>query len=246
MELPDVRAPSTPEAIRGQNVHSVMEDVTADGLKLAHGDFAVASVEHNVVNDPAVHELEIIMNEINDAWGGIEVVEAEVKRHIPTTFTWQNEDGQEITTDIVLSGMIDGVWRMPDGTLVIVELKTGSANDGKLSRTRKELCFYRKMLIDAGVGEANHYLIIFPDADNPDFLTNLINKRGTEVYMGMTQGLAVMQQFGTRTLNSFQNSVNKFMQGITGQEWPIKWNEYFCTQWCDFHLACNDELAGLI
>ena len=25
----------------------------------------------------------------------------------------------------------------------------------------------------------------------------------------------------------------------------MKWNDYFCPTWCDFHLSCEAELTGL-
>jgi len=141
--------------------------------------------------------------------------------------------------------MIDGVFRHPDGHLVVVELKTGNANSSKLSRTRGELCFYRKLLMLKGYDEPTHFLTIFPDADNPDFLMSLMGKRNTQVYMGDSQGLAVYEVVGKRSINAMEKKLSNAVHGIMTQEWPIKWNDYFCTQWCEFHLSCNEELLGI-
>ena len=258
--LPDLQIPVSDAAIRGTAIHQVMEDalrdisddtkltlkVTADNpvWRGAPWDrlFDSHAIAQDVELDDGVDSLKEILASIIEEWGELEIVELEDKHEIPYTVEWKDEDGNAHQTDCILVGMIDGVFRMPNGNLVVVELKTGNANSGKLSRTRKELCFYRKLLMLKGYDEPTHFLTIFPDADDPKFLAEMLNKKKVECYMGDLKGLAVLEPVGTRSINAMENTLSNSVKGIISQEWPIKWNEYFCTQWCEFHLSCNEEL----
>ena len=257
--LPDLQIPVSDAAIRGTAIHQVMEDALrdiTDDTKLTLSVTAESpvwrgtpwdnlfdshAIAQDVELDDGVDSLKEILASIIEDWGELEIVELEDKHEIPYTVEWTHEGGTG-RTDCILVGMIDGVFRMPNGNLVVVELKTGSANNGKLSRTRKELCFYRKLLMLKGYDAPTHFLTIFPDADDPKFLTQMMNKKNTEVYMGELKGLAVLESVGTRSINAMENTLSNSVKGIISQEWPIKWNEYFCTQWCEFHLSCNEEL----
>jgi hypothetical protein len=256
--LADVERPSSPEAERGRAIHAVMEqglmsatmNLSADIAEdyLLDLDFDRAADEHGVLGDGAVASLHQIIEAIAEEWGGLEIVEMEVKHEVPYFCVYRRQEEGVICEDdydVILVGMIDAVFRMPDGSLCIVELKTGSANEGKLSRTRKELAYYRHLYEQVHGEFATHFLTIFPDADNPDFLTKMMNKRNTEVFMGMTQGLAVLEPVGTKTVNAMFNTLDSSIHGIMTEEWPIKWNEYFCTQWCDYHLSCNEQMLGV-
>ena len=257
--LPDLQIPVSDAAIRGTAIHQVMEDALrdiTDDTKLTLSVTAESpvwrgtpwdnlfdshAIAQDVELDDGVDSLKEILASIIEDWGELEIVELEDKHEIPYTVEWTHEGGTG-RTDCILVGMIDGVFRMPNGNLVVVELKTGNANSGKLSRTRKELCFYRKLLMLKGYDAPTHFLTIFPDADDPKFLTQMMNKKNTEVYMGELKGLAVLESVGTRSINAMENTLSNSVKGIISQEWPIKWNEYFCTQWCEFHLSCNEEL----
>jgi len=252
--LPDMDIPSSEAAIRGTAIHQVMED----GLRELSVDktcnimpdvmmdtaFNKHAIAQGVQTETGVDAMREILEAIAEEWGHIEIVELEDKHVHPYTISVLTDDG-EIHYPVELVGMIDGVFRHPDGHLVVVELKTGNANSSKLSRTRGELCFYRKLLMLKGYDEPTHFLTIFPDADNPDFLMSLMGKRNTEVYMGDSQGLAVYEVVGTRSINAMEKKLSNAVHGIMTQEWPIKWNDYFCTQWCEFHLSCNEELLGI-
>jgi hypothetical protein len=256
--LPDLRIPSSDAAIRGSAIHQVMEDALrdiSDDTKLPlrqttpshiswNRAFHSHAIAQDVELDDGVDSLKEILASIIEDWGELEIVELEDKHEVPYTVEWTHEGGTG-QTDCVLVGMVDGLFRMPNGNLVVVELKTGSANTGKLSRTRKELCYYRKLLMLKGYDAPTHFLTIFPDADDPKFLTQMMNKRNTDIYMGDTKGLAVLEPVGTRSINAMENTLSNSVKGIISHEWPIKWNEYFCTQWCEFHLSCNEELLGV-
>ncbi len=250
--LPDLRIPSSPEAERGTAIHQVMEDglnqinalnnTTSDMLR--QGCFNVQAKEQGVDGDEGVDTLQELLCAIATDWDGLEIVELEFKHEINTVVEYTDEDGNEFSYPVQLVGMIDGVFRHPDGHLVVVELKTGNCNDGKMSRTRKELCFYRKVLMLKGFDEPTHFLTIYPDADNLDFLMKMQNKKKVNVWMGLTQGLAVYEKVGTRSINAMEKSLSKSVHGMMTEEFPMKWSEYFCSQWCSFHLGCNEELIG--
>ena len=260
--LPDLRIPSSPEAERGTAIHQVMEDgltymissddpsqrmATSDDLR--HGCFSVHAKEQDVDGDEGVEALQELLCAISTDWGGLDIVELEFKHEVRTDIHHrvEDEDGNTVSQHfypVLLVGMIDGVFRHPDGHLVVVELKTGNCNDGKMSRTRKELCFYRKVLMLKAFEEPTHFLTIYPDADNLDFLMKMQNKKNVDVWMGLTQGLAVYEKVGTRSINAMEKSLSKSVHGMMTEEFPMKWNEYFCSQWCSFHLGCNEELIG--
>lgn len=260
--LPDLQIPASDEAIRGTAIHQVMEDALRDisddtklTLKVSDDSplwrgapwdrlFDSHAIAQDVELDDGVDSLKEILASIIEDWGELEILELEDKHEIPYTVEWTNEDGTG-QTDCILVGMIDGVFKMPNGEIVVVELKTGNANNGKLSRTRKELCFYRKLLMLKGYPAPTQFLTIFPDADDPNFLTDLMNKKNTTVYMGESKGLAVLEPVKTRSINAMENTLSNSVLGIMSDEWPIKWNEYFCTQWCEFHLSCNEEMLGV-
>lgn len=260
--LPDMDIPSSDAAIRGTAIHQVMEDglrevsedKKANIVHQINSDLSVVFDRHaiaqGVQTETGVDAMREILEVVAEEWGHIEIVELEDKHIHPSSVEVlvDNEagDGAEtIVYPVEFVGMIDGVFRHPDGHLVVVELKTGSANQSKLSRTRGELCFYRKLLMLAGYDEPTHFLTIFPDADNPDFLVGLMGSRNKQVYTGLTQGLAVYEKVGKRSITAMEKKLSNAVHGIMTQEWPIKWNEYFCTQWCEFHLSCNEEMLGV-
>ncbi len=252
--LPDMDIPSSEAAIRGTAIHQVMEDGLRElsldkSCDIAAGvmmdtTFNKYAIAQGVQTEAGVDAMREILETIAEEWGHLEIVELEDKHVHPYTISVLTDDG-EIHYPVELVGMIDGVFRHPDGHLVVVELKTGNANSSKLSRTRGELCFYRKLLMLKGYDEPTHFLTIFPDADNPDFLMSLMGKRNTQVYMGDSQGLAVYEVVGTRSVNAMEKKLSNAVHGIMTQQWPIKWNDYFCTQWCEFHMSCNEELLGV-
>ena len=147
--------------------------------------------------------------------------------------------------NFILVGKIDGVHRHPDGGLVITELKTGKATKGKLSKTRKELCYYRYMLSLLGQDEAVYFYYLFPECSNLDLYHELDAKKDTEVWLGTTQGMAVLEKVTKRSVNAMHKSLNKACEGIVDDLWDMKWNDYFCSEWCDFNLSCESQLLGI-
>jgi len=258
--LPDMDIPSSDAAIRGTAIHQVMEDGLRElsldkSCDIAAGvmmdtTFNKHAIAQGVQSEAGVDALREILESVAEDWGHIEIVELEDKHIIPSTVEVliDNEAGDGAETliyPVEFVGMIDGVFRHPDGHLVVVELKTGNANQSKLSRTRGELCFYRKLLMLAGYDEPTHFLTIFPDADNPEFLLKMMEKRNCETYIGDFMGVAIYEKVGKRSITAMEKKLSNSVHGIMTQEWPMKWNDYFCTQWCEFHLSCNEELIGV-
>jgi CRISPR/Cas system-associated exonuclease Cas4 (RecB family) len=198
--LPDMDIPSSEAAIRGTAIHQVMEDGLRElsldkSCDIAAGvmmdtTFNKHAIAQGVQSEVGVDALREILEAITEEWGFIEIVELEDKHVHPSSVEVivdnETDDGAKtIVYPVEFVGMIDGVFRHPDGHLVVVELKTGNCNQSKLSRTRGELCFYRKLLMLAGYDEPTHFLTIFPDADDADFMIKMMGKKNTEVYTGV-------------------------------------------------------------
>jgi CRISPR/Cas system-associated exonuclease Cas4 (RecB family) len=217
-------------AIRGTAIHTVME------VALIDGPDAIPAV----AADNGVDEMAGLIHSIAATLGGLDVVEVEEKRYLYEDFVTDNLG----IVPVIWSGMIDGVLRHPDGGLIIVELKTGNMNPSKLSRTRKELVFYRRMLEQAGMDEVSHFLYIAPDCTD-DRMLDEVGKRGKTVWLGENCGIVVLEPVPKRSLNLFPQSLNDTVENIVSRQWPMKWNDYFCAEWCDFSMSCEGILAGI-
>ena len=234
-ELPSI--PPTDEMIRGTHIHTVMEEGLTDGVEALWNKAAELGYDE----DNGVMDMSELLHAIANELGGLEVVECEVKHEIAEEYNGQN---------IMWVAIIDGVLRHPDGGLILVELKTGNMNTGKLGRTRKELAFYRRVLSlhpEYKNEEITHFLYITPDYIVPDIyasdkLLDEINKRGKTVWLGSEYGVAIMEQVSSRTVNAFEKSLATTIEKLLSEDYTMKWNDYFCTTWCDFHLSCEEEM----
>ena len=233
--------PPTEPMIRGGRVHSVLED----GLLKGPDAIPASAIEHQVSDDPAIDSMQILLHQIAHDLGSFEVLEAEEKHEI-----YENYEGN----DVIWVGMIDGLLRVEGLGVVIVELKTGKMNVGKLGRTRKELIYYRRLL-EIGFSQSEHYeepthfLYLSPDYLPPedgseDKLLLEGNKRGKRLWLGPEQGIAILEPIGQRSINVFSQSLSDTMQQLKLQQWPMKWSDYFCPLWCEFCMNCEAELTG--
>lgn len=236
----DVPSPPPNEAmIRGTIIHSAMETgilgepedmerfLLAEGYEDDEGASALGSLLHTIATD----------------LGSLEVVEAEVKHQV-----YEELDLPSGKTPVIWVGMIDGVIRHPSGGLILVELKTGNMNMGKLARTRKELVYYTRLLKLLGYDEITHFLYLTPDYEikEGDKLLDEYKKRGKTMWVGETNGFALLEPITTRSINSFEASLYDTIESLTLQDYPMVWNEFFCPMWCDFHLNCESEMTGSI
>jgi len=236
----DIPSPPPSEAmIRGTIIHSAMEHgilgepedmerfLIAEGMEEDKGAVALSSLLHSIASD----------------LGDLDIVEAEVKHQVYEEFTTQSG-----TTPVIWVGMIDGVIRHPQGGLILVELKTGKMNMGKLGRTRKELLYYSRMLKLLGYDEITHFLYLTPDYEmvEGDKLLGEYKKRGKTMWLGEDGGFALLEPVLTRSLNAFEAGLYDTIDSLKLQDYHMVWNEYFCPVWCDFHLNCEAELTGSI
>ena len=130
--------------------------------------------------------------------------------------------------------------------LCIYELKTGNMNDGKLSRTRRELCYYTHLLRLMGeTRPITHFAYLAPDADNLDFVMKMVNDSKREVYLGKDKGILIVEKVNGRSMNAFYKALDKAVEGLKNHENPMSWSDYFCPQWCDFSPQCEQELTGI-
>lgn len=231
------RAPSSEAAIRGGRIHSVMED----GLIKGPQTIKESAIKHEVDDDMAVETLEILLHQIAHDLGGMEVIEAEVKHEVE-----QEYNGGKV----VWVGLIDGLIKVvKDDMVIIVELKTGKMNMGKLARTRKELVYYYRLLsLMPSYETPTHFLYLAPDyippEDGNDKLLLEGNKRGKRIWLGPEQGIGILEPIGKRSINAFTESLSDTISDLRLQQWPMKWSDYFCPLWCEFCLNCEEELTS--
>lgn len=231
MALYDIDTPRSDAMIRGTAIHNVMEHGIHDRA------WAHVAAEYGVEGDPGVDEMGVLLESMGDD-GLLDIISLE-----------ERIEAYDDENDCTLVGAIDGLFRHPDGGVMIVELKTGNLNSTKLSRYRKELAFYRRLLIKAGrfkEDELTHYVIIAPDCTDEKLVTNLLGQKrqSRDVFLGNVTGLAIVEPISSRSVNGMERDLARSVEGIKTHDFPTKWNDYFCTQWCDYHLSCETELTG--
>jgi hypothetical protein len=229
------RPPASEAAIRGGLVHTVMEE----GLLQGPDAINITATRLGISDDPAIDSLSLLIHQIAHDLGGMEVIESEVKHEVSEVY-----EGE----DIMWVGIIDGVVKTNNMNM-IVELKTGKMNMGKLARTRKELLYYYRLLELMGTYETpTHFLYVCPDYeyDENDKLLLEGNKRGKRIWVGPESGIAILEPIGKRSINSFTESLKDTIASLRIQQWPMKWSDYFCPLWCEFCMNCEAELTGSI
>jgi hypothetical protein len=235
--LPDMRPPPTREMVRGSAVHKAMEpliEAPKNKQKIKKADKTI--VEEGFGGDFGYDVMKELLSDLEDQIGPWKLLQAEMKMTV-----------YDERKDIWLVGAIDGLLETEDGEKVIlVELKTGNMNDGKLSRTRRELAYYTYMLNLIGDWPMpTHFLYIAPDAINEKTLNKLMKQKKKVVGCGLTQGMYVMEPISLRTVNAFMKVYDTTVDSLKTREWPMKWNDYFCTQYCDYVVQCEPEELGL-
>lgn len=233
--LPDVQPPRTPEMIRGTKIHKVMEPliVAPNDPKVREETIKVA-VEEKVNEDDGYLVMGDLLSMLEEKIGKYKLLMAEQKITI-----------YDERLDVYLVGAMDGLLETEDGKVVLVELKTGNFTSGKMSRTRRELAFYTYMLEHTEFPRPTHFLYIAPDATDEKLLTTLEGQKKKVVGTGLTQGMFVMEPLSVRTVNAFMKAYENTVANLKSKDFPIKWNDYFCTQYCDYVIQCEPETMGL-
>lgn len=236
--LPDVRPPPSEAMVRGSAIHKAMEPLIhapSDEKMIALGNLS-AEVQ-GISDDLGFKMTKELLVELEEKIGPWELLQAEVKMTV-----------YDERMDIWLVGAIDGLIQTIEDKpkVILVELKTGNFNDGKLSRTRRELAYYTHMMHLIGDWPTpTHFLYIAPDATNEKTLMKLMGQKKKVVGSGLTQGMFMLEPISLRTINAFMRVYEKTVGELKQREWPMKWNDYFCTQYCDYVVQCEPEWAGL-
>ena len=238
--LYDVRTPSSEAMIRGSAIHQVMEDALTPTLDPRPIPLAIAeeAAKTEYADDSGVQNLSDLLQMMSDDHGELNIISLEEK-----IVTYDEEN------DCTLVGMIDGLFRHPDGGVIIVELKTGNLTGSKMTRNRKELAFYHRVLTLSGrfkAEEITHYCVIAPDCQDEKLVTSMLTQKRQkrDIYLGNTAGIIIVEPIANRSLNGMAKNLTEGVQGIKDHEWPMKWNDYFCVEWCDYHMSCETELTG--
>ena len=237
--LYDVKTPKSEAMIRGTAIHTVMEDALTPSFEPRPIPMAVAeeAAKTDYAQDFGVHTLAELLQMMSEDHGVLNIISLEEK-----IVVYDEEN------DCTLVGMIDGLFRHPDGGVMIVELKTGNLTTSKLSKYRKELAFYHRVLTLSGrfpAEEITHYCIIAPDCIDEKLATGLLDQKRQkrDIYLGNTQGIVIVEPIPTRSLNGMTKNLTEAVEGIKNHQWPMKWNDYFCVEWCDYHMSCETELT---
>lgn len=238
--LYDMKTPKSEAMIRGTVIHQVMEDALTPTLDVRPIPVAVAeeASKTDYAHDAGVQNLSDLLQMMSDDHGVLNIISLEEK------ITVYDEEN-----DCDLVGMIDGLFRHPDGGVMIVELKTGNLTTSKMSRYRKELAFYHRVLTLSGrftAEEITHYCIIAPDCEDEKLVSSLLDQKRQkrDIYLGDTQGVVIVEPVATRSLNGMNKSLSEAVEGMKQFDVPMKWNDYFCVEWCDYHMSCSTELTG--
>ena len=246
VEMDGIRTPPNEYMIHGTAVHKSLENLygNLEGIESVEGEIRpLFDIDPDApAHEPYVHEAVNVLASLEQArlkeWGleAFKPIEFEVKHEVVDP-----EHG------VVLVGMIDGLLRHPvTGDLVIVELKTGKLGKTKQTKTRKELCFYAHMLELLGYGNTSHFMYLYPECTNEEIVLDLLDKEAKNkelsVWLGESQGVAYIEKVHGRSTNTFKKSLAKAVDGLKNHNWEMNWNDWFCPQWCDFHMPCESEL----
>jgi hypothetical protein len=257
VEMKDMRMTATVEMQRGNHVHSTLEAMYDNW----EGQSTLAPLIPEGMEDVANENL-VFLEECRIQKFGVENFKpCEYEEY---RIVWDEEN------QVVLSGLIDAVLVMPDGSLCIYELKTGNWSSAKMTKTRKELAYYSRMLRLMGeTRPISHFAYLAPDASNLKFIAEMCNWKDAdgnwdedrvlcskagwlesnsrkEVCMGKNGvGVLAIEKVNPRTLTSLNKTLTKCVEGIKNNSWEMKWSDYFCPAWCDFSMSCESEMNGL-
>ena len=257
VQLEGMRLPANEFMIHGSEVHTNLETIYDNWDGQSTLGPLIPESQYNKSNDNLVFLEECRL----EKWG-IEFYspyEYEEYRSV-----WDEEN------ECVMVGLIDGILLHPDGGLCIYELKTGGWSSAKMSKTRKELCYYTRMLQLMGeTRPITHFAYIAPDATNDKYVAELCgwkdddgkydedrvatskagwldseSKRDVAIGRG-GKGLLIVEKLAKRSVTAFEKAYKQAVAGIKAHDWPMKWNDYFCPAWCEFAMSCESENNGV-
>ena len=256
IEMEDMRTPATYYMVHGTDTHLTLENCYGNWMAGDRGELRdmfntnpedryYTPYDHDAVDSMA--ELE---QQRRDDWGDEDFgpIEFEVKHEQLIDFEWVDEDGNNQSYPIVLVGKIDGLFKHPEtGKLMIGELKTGKLGKMKMGKTRKELCFYAFMLELLGYGDTSHFFYIYPECENEEIVLELLEKEAKgkiQVWVGDCIGVSYVEPTMKRSVTAFQKSLSKVVGGLRSMNWDMNFRDWWCNNYCDFHLPCESEIVG--
>ena len=231
--LRDMDIPRTPQMIRGTQVHDALEQMyeKMDGEKTA---IDLRKLMPQDSDDEALDVMADLQAQIIEQMGDDAT---------PIAFEERLQVYDE-KYDVMLVGIPDAVLSS-DGNLIIAELKTGQQSSSKISRVRQELCFYRYLfeLLGHEVKDT-FFMYIAPDCENFEVVEMFQSKKNGDAVYGLVKGWAGIEKMNMRSYNSFKKKYDLAINNLKSANWEMKWSDYFCPTWCDFHLSCEGELLG--
>ena len=231
--LRDVDLPKTPQMIRGTHVHTALENMY-EGMD---GETEAVDLRKLMPQDSDDEALDILADL------QAQIIERMGDDAKPVAFEQRLEVFDE-ENEVLLVGIPDAVL-VSDNNLIIVELKTGQQSSSKVSRIRRELCFYRYVFELMGHEYENTYFMyIAPDCENFDIVEEFQKKRNGDAVYGLIKGWAAIEKMNMRSYNTFRKKYLGAIGDMKALNWEMKWSDYFCPQWCDFHLSCEGELLN--
>ena len=246
--LPDVRLPPNEFQIKGTIVHKGVEDLYTADL-----DYLMEIDPKSVMNVGLIRGMLPVNTDYDDTFDEIAVMEGQRLsswgvEHFAPIEAERKREVYDPEHDVVMVGMWDGLMQHPDGGLCIMELKTGDLSTAKLSRVRRELCFYTRMLRLLGYeekyGPVTHMMVISSDCINARTAETLMASSRKEVFLGDEKGITVIEKLGKRSHTAFEKDYAKIINTLKIMDWTPNWSEYFCAHYCEFYMSCDEELHG--
>lgn len=231
--LRDTPIPRTPQMIRGTHVHDALEKMY-EGMD---GETEAVDLRKLMPQDSDDEALDILADL------QAQIIEKMGDDAIPEAFEERLQVIDE-ENEVMLVGIPDAVLTSGNN-IIIVELKTGQQSLSKIGRVRRELCFYRYLFELMGHEyEDTFFMYIAPDCENFDIVEEFQKKRNGDAVYGLIKGWAAIEKMNMRSYNSFKKKYSEGIEGMKELNWDMSWSDYFCPQWCDFHLSCEGELIG--
>ena len=234
VQFPDVWLPPTEAILRGNAVHESLEKVYTE----YSGETVLRPLFPYDEYEDTYDALAFLEQQRLEAWGRghFKPIEHEKKRKV-----------YDPVNDVVMVGAWDGLLEHPNGEgLVLVELKTGDLSSSKLSRVRRELCFYARMIELLGYTKpVTHMMLISSDCTNDRTAKMVLKQKNKEIFLGEEKGITIIERLGKRSRDAFYRDYLRVIDDLKSMNWTPNWSEFFCANYCGYHLSCDDELHGL-
>ena len=136
-------------------------------------------------------------------------------------------------------GFVDIVFRLPDGSLYLWDIKTGKSSEFGKRKALGQLYYYKSIAESLGY-KVYGVGVIFP-------LDKLLIKREDRK---VSRDEINVSKISSQTIKSTEKKIRKLLSSIMTQDSPANFNSYFCIEWCPYSnqdiLLCNfDEHQDL-